>query len=124
MSQSEMTEEQLRRRLAEATEARRALYERGRNSHVDLARYVAAGEAVLQAERDLAAARGDQYAVPLDLGFEPDSGVTDPSLQQDDSSATLRFNAVAKRPDGSFGAHGTAEVFASLLLDHQVWLSE
>jgi hypothetical protein len=113
MTQFVMTPEQLRQRLAEATEARRALYERGRNSHVELARYLAAEEAVLRAERDLAAAKGDQYAVPLDLGFEPSSAVTNPSLQQDEYSAILRFNAVAKRPDGTF-VDGTAEVtFAS-----------
>jgi hypothetical protein len=105
-----MTEEQLRRRLTKAREAQSALYARGRNSHVELARYIAVAEEVLQAERDLAAARGDQYAVPLDLGYEPDPGVSNPSLQQDDNSAILRFNAAAKLADGSFGAHGIAEV--------------
>ena len=65
---------------------------------------------MLEIERDLATATGDQYAVPLDLGFKPEAGVSAPLLLQNDSYTVLTFNAVSMLPDGTRGTAGTAIV--------------
>jgi hypothetical protein len=96
--------------LSEANEAYRSLLARGRSSHVPLSEYLAAHDRVLDAERALAAATGDQYAVPLNLGFLPEAAVSGPVVLQSDTSTVLTFNAVRKLPDGKREAAGTAIV--------------
>ena len=73
-----------------------------------MAEYVAANERELEAERKLAAAAGDQYAGPLDLGFVPEAGVSAPVLLQNEYSAVLTFSAITIGPDGSRAKTGTA----------------
>ena len=103
-------ERDLRVRLAEAIEARRVLYRRGAYSDVPLADSLASNERVLEAERLLAAATGDQYAVPLNLGFRSETGTPYPFLFQNDYSTALTFIAKAEQPDGSWGPSGIAVV--------------
>ena len=104
------TPEQFQRQLSEANEAYRSLLARGRSSHVPLSEYSSAHERILEAERALAAATGDQYAVPLNLGFLPEAGVSGPMVVQNDSNTVLTFNAVRMLPDGRRGKAGTAVV--------------
>lgn len=86
------------------------LCERGRSSHIPTSDYSAAFERVRQAECALAASAGDQYAVPLDLGFKPSSGVTAPLLIQTEHSMILAFSAWREASDVSPYISGTAIV--------------
>jgi hypothetical protein len=61
---------------------------------------LAAFEAVASAQRALAAAKGEEYAVPYDLGFLPEAAVSEPVLLQNDGGAILTFSAVRERQDG------------------------
>lgn len=101
---------ELERRLEDARAADRDLSERGRTSSIPLSKYLAAAEEVLEAERALASARGEQHAVPFDLGFLPQSAVPEPLLLQNETSTALMFGAVRINPDGSVGDPGTALV--------------
>ena len=83
---------------------------RGQSSSVPLPDYLLAHKRVLEAERALAAATGDQYAVPLDLGFEPEAGVSAPLVLQNDSYTFLTFTAVRMLPDGTRQQSGNAIV--------------
>jgi hypothetical protein len=104
----EQSLDELRRRLADAQEAHKALLVRGRLSRVPLAEYLAAHERELEAERRLAAAAGNQYASPMELGFVPEAGVSAPVLLQNDYSAIMTFSAVTIGSDGSRTKTGTA----------------
>ena len=77
------------------------LCERGRSSHIPPSDYSAAFERVRQAECAVAASAGDQYAVPLDLGFKPSSAVTAPLLILTPHSVILAFSAWKKASEGS-----------------------
>ena len=61
---------------------------------------LAAFEAVASAQRALAAAKGEDYAVPLDIGFMPEAGASEPVLLQTDYSAVLTFSAKRLTPEG------------------------
>ena len=102
--------DKLRKELLDAQQAHHAVLVRGRTARVPLTDYSAAHERVLQAEREVAAATGDQYATPLDLGFVPEAGVSAPALLQSDFSAVLTFTAVTMAPDGSRTKAGTAVI--------------
>ena len=67
-------------------------------------------EAVSQAERELAAAKGQEYAIQLDFGVAPEAAVSGPMLLQDDYHAFLAFNAMRPRPDGMREEAGLAIV--------------
>jgi hypothetical protein len=110
----ETMSEALKKQLAEAEAAYRLLLERGRSSRVPLPEYLSAQDRILEAERALAVATGDQYAVPHDLGFHPDASVSAPMILQNDSSAFLTFSAV-KDADGSRST-GTAVIEFDLCL--------
>jgi hypothetical protein len=101
---------QLEQQLRDAREAWRALHEAPAALHTTLKESLAASEKVREAERALAAFLNDQYAVRLDLGFHPDSGVSVPLLLQTDGSAILTFSAKTNHIEGSFGKEGTAIV--------------
>ncbi len=68
------------------------------------AEYRAAWEAVLVAERNLAAALGEPYAVPLEFPVQWDSGAPRPYLLQNDYKTFLLFLLADTQPrrDGSF----------------------
>jgi hypothetical protein len=57
-------------------------------------------EAVSSAQRALAAARGEEYAERLDVGFFPEAAVSEPVLLQTDHVAILTFSAVREKSDG------------------------
>lgn len=61
---------------------------------------LAAFDAVASAQRNLAAAKGEEYAVPYDIGFVPEAALSEPVLLQTDDSAILTFSAVRSMPDG------------------------
>ncbi|HTB82021.1 MAG TPA: hypothetical protein VK742_00070 [Candidatus Sulfotelmatobacter sp.] len=94
--------------LAQAREALGSILKRGRSTNIPIAEYSLANEKVLEAERALAAATGDQYATPLNLGFYPEAGVSGPLLLQNDNGTILTFNAVEIATDDSRGKRGTA----------------
>jgi hypothetical protein len=100
--------DELQTRLVDAQSNYRAVLARGRSTKVYLSEYAEAHERVLRAERDLGARTGDEYAVPLDLGFLPEAGVSAPLLLQNDFCAVLTFSAVTIGPDRSRGETGTA----------------
>ena len=57
-------------------------------------------EAVASAQRALAAAKGEEYAVPYDIGFEPEAAVSEAVLLQTEDGAVLSFSAVRPQPNG------------------------
>ncbi len=66
--------------------------------------YLAASEAVLRLERDLATARGEEHAVPLDFPVRWDSGAPLPHVIQNDYKTFLTFYVREPDPnwDGSY----------------------
>jgi hypothetical protein len=70
----------------------------------EMAEYRAAHEAVLVAERGLAAALGEPYAVPLEFSAQWDIGAPLPYLLQNDYKTFLLFLLADTQPwyDGSF----------------------
>lgn len=54
------------------------------------------------AQRALAAAKGEEYAEPYDIGFFPEAAVSGPVLLQTDYVTILTFNAVREMPDGKW----------------------
>ena len=60
--------------------------------------------------RELAEATGDEYVVPLSLGFDPEAAVSGAFLIQDEQQAFLTFNAVRASGDGRSDNCGTAIV--------------
>src|SRR5437868_6494746 len=67
-------------------------------------------ESVATAQRALAAAKGEEHAVPYDIGFRPESAVSGPVVLQTDHDVVLTFNAVRLMPDGYFHDAGCAIV--------------
>ncbi len=102
-----MTIEQLQKNLEQAEGRVQELFEIGR---WDVAKLGAAFEARSQAERELAAALGQEHAVELHLGIYPEAAVSGPVLLQDDYDAFLAFNGMRLRPDGLREAAGLAVV--------------
>jgi hypothetical protein len=68
-------------------------------SRAELAEWHAAYESLASAQRALAAAKGEEYAAPHDIGFEPEAAVSEPVLLQTDDAAILTFSAVRVSPD-------------------------
>ncbi|AMV37737.1 hypothetical protein [Planctomyces sp. SH-PL62] len=91
----------IERRLAAAREREQAVYQnmdpanRDRTWEDDLA----AAEAVLQAERELAAAKGEEHAVPLDFPVHWNLGVPTPHVLQSDRKTFLIFRLDEQDPD-------------------------
>ena len=83
------------KQLAEA----RANLERLRASRASLAETLSAFEAISQAQRKLAAARGEEHAIPYDIGFVPEAAASEPVLLQTDYTAFLTFSAMRIRPN-------------------------
>jgi hypothetical protein len=59
-------------------------------------------EAVDSAQRTLAAAKGEEYAALLDIGFVPETAVSEPVLLQTDHVTILTFSAKQKGSDGKY----------------------
>lgn len=57
-------------------------------------------EAVTLAQRALAAAKGEEYAVPYDIGFVPEAAVSEAVLLQTEDGAVLSFSAMRPQPNG------------------------
>ena len=57
-------------------------------------------EAVASAQRALAAAKGEEYAIPYDIGFVPEAAVSEPVLLQTDYATIITFSAMRPMPDG------------------------
>ncbi len=90
---------QLEERLTEARNHLARTLEAGRKMD-KLQECLAAFEAVASAQRALAAAKGEEYAIPHDIGFMPEAAVSEPVLLQNDDGAILTFSAVRLGPDG------------------------
>ena len=86
---------ELERRLKDAEEAVRRVL--GKSSLTDS---LTAFENVASAQRALAAATGQDYAVRYDIGFVPEAAVSGPVLLQTDYRCFLTFNAMRVMPDG------------------------
>lgn len=56
---------------------------------------------VAEAQRALAAAKGEEYATPYDIGFEPEAAVSGAILLQTEYAAFLIFNAMQPRGNGT-----------------------
>ena len=69
-----------------------------------------ASEAVASAQRALAAAKGEAYAVRHDIGFLPEAAVSGPVLLQSEDAVVLTFNAMRQRHDGRREDAGTGIV--------------
>jgi hypothetical protein len=85
-------------RLERARQAARARWQSG-----EQAEYWAAQDAALVLERELAAAKGEEHAVPLDFPVEWDAGCPRPHLLCNDYKALLAFVLREAEP-GAVGA--------------------
>ena len=94
-----MNIEELEKRLAKAREVVEAFVKKRCGG----AELEAAFAAVERAERELAAAKGQPYALPLEIGFRPESAAPAPLLLQDERRTTLIFRSVKKDVDGRDG---------------------
>src|SRR4051794_7393571 len=95
---------ELQEQLALAQEHRKQVLNSGAKLHEALAAF----EAVASAQRALAAAKGEEYAVPHDIGFEPEAAMSEGLLLQTEYAAILTFRAVwvgadRKREDAGYG---------------------
>jgi hypothetical protein len=63
-------------------------------------------EGVAAAQRALAAAKGEEYAVTHDIGFVPEAAVSEPVLLQTDDVAIITFSAMRSKPDGTYEEAG------------------
>ena len=89
----------LEKQLASAKEHLAQVLHAGRTTD-KLQESLAAFEAIASAQRTLAAAKGEDYAVPYDIGFVPEAAVSDPVLLQTDGAAFLTFSAMRRLPNG------------------------
>jgi hypothetical protein len=62
------------------------------------------------AQRELAAAKGEQYAVPLDVDFRPETAASEPVLLQTERQTFLTFSALQKFSDGKYHEAGHAVI--------------
>lgn len=92
-----MTIEELEKQLAEATEYVKQVLAR-RWTMKELG---AAFEREAEAQRVLAAVKGDEYARPFDIGFVPEAAVSEPAFFQTERSSILTFSAMQEQPDGT-----------------------
>ena len=108
IGQNARVNEDLERRLAAARERVRELSKNPRRDTTQAWR--TAWEQQLQAERDLAAARGEQYATVIDIGPRWDIGAPLPHLVGDGSRAFVACMASVPDPDwdGTLCARGIA----------------
>ncbi len=90
---------ELQNQLASAKEHLAQVLKKGIDTN-KLQESLAAFEAVATAQRALAAAKGEEHAVPYDIGFTPEAAVSEPVLLQTDSAAILTFSAVRPTPEG------------------------
>lgn len=60
--------------------------------------------------RELATVSGEEYVVPLALGFRPEAAVSGAFVLQDEHRTFLTFNAMGNGPDGRAVRRGTAVV--------------
>ena len=95
-----MTISKLEATLQQALERQRAI----QNPPGELEEFSAAREAVLAAERALAHAKGEQYAVPIDFPVRWDIGAPLPHLLQSDDRTFVAFFLCDVDPnwDGSY----------------------
>ena len=94
MKELQIALEAAQRRLERATKALAPKHKGG-----EVAEYLAAHEAVLAAERALAAAKGEPHAVPIDFPVQWDTGAPLPYLLQNDYRAFLVFFLRDADPD-------------------------
>jgi len=98
-----MTIEKMKQRLEEAQV--RATMVRG-----SIADRIRALNEVSALQRQLAAARNQDYAEPIDIGFVPEAAVSGAHLFQSEYAAFLVFNAMKQTQDGSRVDAGTGIV--------------
>jgi len=96
---------ELERRLREAEASAKGIA-----SRASLAESLAAYDRLAEAQRALAAAKGDEYAVPFDLGFIPEAAVSGAVLIQTEYQCFLTFNAIQVLADGKGESAGTGIV--------------
>lgn len=94
-------------------EARLALAELKLQQHLqsrrgDSKEFWSLSESVKVAEREFAAAKGEPYAVPYEIGFTPESAVPEPVVLQTETFIFLTFSAVKLMPEGNFHSAGYA----------------
>ena len=96
-----MSTDEIEKRLADARDrldrAIKALAPKHRGG--EWGQYLAANEAVLRLERELAAAKGEEHAVPLDFPVRWDTGAPLPHVIQNDYKTFLTFYVREPDPD-------------------------
>ncbi len=96
-----MSTDEIEKRLADARDGLergiKALAPKHRGGEWE--QYLAANEAVLRLERELAAAKGEEHAVPLDFPVRWDTGAPLPHVIQNDHKTFLTFYVREPDPD-------------------------
>jgi hypothetical protein len=106
-SPSHMNIPDLQKQLTSAQEHLKKVLNSGAGLHDSLAAF----EAVTSAQRNLAAAKGEDYAVPHEIDFVPEAAVSEPVLIQTDNTTILTFSAERPMPNGKRedAGHGIIE---------------
>jgi len=106
--------EKLEEELAKASEQLRE-EQAGRGSN---AKHMDAFDRLAKAQRELAKAKGEEYAAPYDIGFVPEAAVSEPAFFQSERASVLTFNAVRetanwRRDDAGYGLVEIVHCFTS-----------
>jgi hypothetical protein len=80
------------------TEAEKQL-ERVQDAPFNLTEILMAYESLAKAQRELAAAKGEPYAVPYDIGFKQEEINSEPVLLQTNNQTFLTFSTIRQMPD-------------------------
>jgi hypothetical protein len=101
---------ELERNLSIAQEHLKTVLAKGNGN--TLKNYSPAFELVASAQRALAAAKGEEYAEPHDIGFTPEAAVSEALLITTEHIAILTFRAKTRQADGTYrdAGHGVVEI--------------
>jgi len=72
---------------------------KGQAARESNAKRLDAFDRLAKAQRALAAAKGDEYAVPFDIGFVPEAAVSEPAFFQTERASLLTFSAMRQMPE-------------------------
>jgi hypothetical protein len=67
---------------------------------------IRAGKLMAKAQGELAEAKGEENAIPYDIGFVPEAAVSEAVVLQTEYATVLTFSAVREMPDGKRASAG------------------
>jgi len=114
--------EDLQEEVTSAEEALRKAHE----ARAPAEKRLAAFARLAEAQRALAAARGEEYAASLNLGFVPEAAVSEPVFFETERASLLSFSAVREAPASLRGdaGYGLVEIVGCVATSFSSWDEE